>query len=168
MGRSILGMGGCEGVWGGACKTPAGEARVGFLQSCFTYGAYAPDPAWHAGARGALPAGILTGLELIAGYPVGFPYLQGFQGCCLCKPMLGGAEDGGRTRTLIAEHGILSPGRLPIPPLRPSLVKLHSSLIFTSRMRHPPCVADYSCTRPLPHHRKWSNPGSDWRSISIP
>jgi hypothetical protein len=30
MGRSILGVGGCEGVCGGACKTPAGEARVVF------------------------------------------------------------------------------------------------------------------------------------------
>lgn len=37
--------------------------------------------------------------------------LKGFQSCCLCKHMMGGAEDGDRTRTLIAEHGILSPGR---------------------------------------------------------
>ena len=29
-----------------------------------------------------------------------------------------GAEDRGRTGTGIATHGILSPGRLPIPPLR--------------------------------------------------
>ena len=29
-----------------------------------------------------------------------------------------GAEGGNRTRTFIAEHRILSPGRLPVPPLR--------------------------------------------------
>ena len=29
-----------------------------------------------------------------------------------------GAEDRGRTGTGITTHGILSPGRLPIPPLR--------------------------------------------------
>jgi hypothetical protein len=29
-----------------------------------------------------------------------------------------GAEGGNRTRTSIAEHRILSPGRLPVPPLR--------------------------------------------------
>ena len=41
-----------------------------------------------------------------------------------------GAEDGDRTRTLIAEHGILSPGRLPVPPLRPVPLKLQPSPPF--------------------------------------
>ena len=29
-----------------------------------------------------------------------------------------GAGNGNRTRTMLSHHGILSPGRLPIPPLR--------------------------------------------------
>ena len=35
-----------------------------------------------------------------------------------------GADDRGRTGTGISSHGILSPGRLPVPPLR------HSSKCF--------------------------------------
>ena len=34
------------------------------------------------------------------------------------KPFHGGADDRGRTGTGITSHGILSPGRLPIPPHR--------------------------------------------------
>ncbi len=34
------------------------------------------------------------------------------------SPFRHGAEDRGRTGTGITTHGILSPGRLPIPPLR--------------------------------------------------
>ena len=29
-----------------------------------------------------------------------------------------GAGNGDRTRTMLSHHGILSPGRLPVPPLR--------------------------------------------------
>ena len=33
-----------------------------------------------------------------------------------------GAGNGNRTRTILSYHGILSPGRLPIPPLRRTLL----------------------------------------------
>ena len=38
------------------------------------------------------------------------------------RGFLRGAEDRGRTGTGITTHGILSPGRLPIPPLRQALL----------------------------------------------
>jgi hypothetical protein len=41
-----------------------------------------------------------------------------------CLVVLYGAEGGNRTRTSIAEHRILSPGRLPVPPLRQHVIPL--------------------------------------------
>jgi hypothetical protein len=43
------------------------------------------------------------------------------------------AEDGNRTRTSIAEHGILSPGRLPVPPLRHTVVTMKGRTIYHLR-----------------------------------
>ena len=41
-----------------------------------------------------------------------------------------GAGDGFRTRTIFSYHGILSPGRLPVPPLRRTNVIIHSLSCF--------------------------------------
>ena len=40
---------------------------------------------------------------------------------CDCASSLGGAGDRDRTGTILSYHGILSPGRLPIPPHRHTL-----------------------------------------------
>ena len=40
------------------------------------------------------------------------------------QAIFGGADDRGRTGTGIASHGILSPGRLPVPP--------HRQMLFTT------------------------------------
>ena len=42
------------------------------------------------------------------------------------SPFRRGAEDRDRTGTGIATHGILSPGRLPVPPLRQNYESYYS------------------------------------------
>ena len=49
-----------------------------------------------------------------------------------------GAGNGNRTRTILSYHGILSPGRLPVPPLRRTVahtlyhIQLDLSSLFTN------------------------------------
>ena len=58
------------------------------------------------------------------------------------KSPFDGADDRGRTGTGISSHGILSPGRLPVPPLRHSNINITEWDLQGSNLWPSACKAD--------------------------
>ena len=58
---------------------------------------------------------------------------------CDCASSLGGAGDRDRTGTILSYHGILSPGRLPVPPHRQDSTKR----LFCAPVRFALCIISH-------------------------
>ena len=77
-------------------------------------------------------------------------------------PLLINAADRNRTGTGITTHGILSPGRLPVPPLR--LIYMCTALIRTIRASTVSLANYHTYKRRKKHFLLWMEVDSNHRS----